>query len=92
MTRDALGHQIEFGTVARVGARRKDGRYPVSFVFKSSGRRINKILTADQLEEECRKEDVDVVGYRSAISRPEEKKSPAQLDEEIRQALSSERP
>jgi hypothetical protein len=50
MTKDAFGHPVEFGTVIRVGKIRKDGKYPVAFIFKSTGRRINAILTKEKLE------------------------------------------
>ena len=81
MTKDAFGHPIEFGTVIRVGKIRKDGKYPVAFIFKSTGRRINSILTKEKLDAEVSKPNVEVHGY----ARP--KKTPEQLDAEIAEAL-----
>lgn len=62
MTKDAFGHEIQFGTTLRVGKQRKDGKYPVSFHFKSTGKTVRCILTKEKLDEECRK-DVEVYGY-----------------------------
>lgn len=62
MTKDAFGHEVDFGTVLRVGRRRRDGKYPCSFIYKSSGKRFNKLLTQAQLDETCAGYD-EVVGY-----------------------------
>ncbi len=52
MTTDAFGHPVTFGVRLTVGARRKDGKYPCTFVFQSTGTRINKLLTAEQVASE----------------------------------------
>jgi len=97
MTRDAFGHEIEFGTIIRVSRPRRDGKYPVSFVFKSSGQRLNKIYTRAQLDqaiEDSRSRGVplEIVGYRpvepSSAGVPA-KKTAAELDREIEEALRS---
>jgi hypothetical protein len=71
MTKDALGHDIEFGTVIRVGAPRRDKKYPVSFVFKSTGKRVNKVMTREQLDRElARSPRAEVFGYRRPLAEP----------------------
>ncbi len=73
MTKDAFGHTIDFGTRLIVGARRKDGKYPVSFIFKSTGARFNKLLTKEALDKECLR-DVEVSGYNPPPKVPQEPK------------------
>jgi hypothetical protein len=46
---------------AFVGAQRKDGKYPVQLVYPLSGRRISKLMTADQVDR-LRSEGYDVFG------------------------------
>ena len=53
-SRSAFGHEISFGFVMRVGAERKDGKYPVSLTYRSSGRTVRKILDRDSVEREAR--------------------------------------
>ncbi len=50
MTGGAFGHEADFGATVRVGAPRRDGRYPVTIAFRSSGRRVGRILTRSDLD------------------------------------------
>ena len=50
MTKDAFGHEVEFRTIMRVGAQRADGKFPVLYVFTSTGKRFNKIMTRAQID------------------------------------------
>lgn len=34
-----------------IGQQRKDGKYPVQFVFPISGKRLSKVMTKDQIDE-----------------------------------------
>ena len=40
-----------------VGEPRKDGKIPVTFVFPTSGKRLNKLLTREQFDAELPKAD-----------------------------------
>lgn len=43
------------GHVITVNSVRKDGKYAVTHAFATSGRRINKVYTKEQLEEQISK-------------------------------------
>lgn len=43
------------GHVITINSIRKDGKYSVTHAFATSGRRINKIYTKEQLEEQIAK-------------------------------------
>ena len=43
------------GHVITVNSVRKDGKYAVTHAFASSGKRINKVYTKEQLEEQISK-------------------------------------
>lgn len=58
------GREIKFGKTIRVGPRRKDGKYPVTFIFTSTGSRSNKLLTKEQL-------DADIQASRRRGLEPE---------------------
>ena len=71
MTLDAFGHPIDFGTKLVIGKRRRDGKYLVAFIFKSTGITVRNVLTREQLDAEVTKErtlrgvDCEIVGYPS---------------------------
>lgn len=50
--KDQFGNEIVFGARLFVKPMRKDGKYPVTYLFMSSGRTIKKIITKETLEEE----------------------------------------
>lgn len=54
MTTDSFGHPINFGVRVFVGKVRKDGKYPVKFVFCSTGGRVSKLFTLAQLHADLR--------------------------------------
>jgi hypothetical protein len=88
------GRQIEFGQVIRVGRQRKDGKYPVTTIFKSTGSRFNNIMTKAQLDEQIRKSrtsgnPAEVYGYTPPpdVGHASMKKSAKQLDAEIADIL-----
>ena len=59
--KDQFGNNITFGTVLFVHPARKDGKYPVTYAFMSTGKRIKKLLTAEKLEGEKKRENIEVV-------------------------------
>jgi hypothetical protein len=86
MTKDAFGHEVKFGTRMIVGRPRKDAKYPVKFIFLSSGTVINKVMTKDALDADIqdsrrRGTEPDVIGY----AKPP--RTQAQLDRDIAKAL-----
>jgi hypothetical protein len=48
---------------AYVGQKRKDGKYPVKFCYPISGRIINKLIPADQIDEKLKDFMGTVYGY-----------------------------
>ncbi len=49
--------KVEHGIILYVGRPRRDGKIPCTFVFKSSGARIGKLLTPEALAIERAKVD-----------------------------------
>ena len=47
----AIDTTSEHGVRMIVGARRKDGRHPVTFRFLSTGAKIVRLMTAEQIAE-----------------------------------------
>ncbi len=45
-------------TILYVGTMRRDGKYPVTYVFPASGKKIRKILTLEKLQEEGKTCDI----------------------------------
>ena len=60
---DPFGNRIEFRSIMRVGRARKDGKFPVSYVFASSGTRFNKIMTREQIEADIARDSYEVYGW-----------------------------
>jgi hypothetical protein len=48
--KDAFGHPIEFGVIVSAGKKRRDGKIPVKHVYRSTGSRITKLMTPEELE------------------------------------------
>jgi hypothetical protein len=46
---------VPHGIVIRVGQVRRDGKYPVTFLYQSTGNRLSKIMTAEQVREQWAK-------------------------------------
>ena len=86
MTKDAFGHEISFELRMVVGRPRRDGKYPVKYVFASTGKRINKVMTKEAIDQDIRDSrrrgsPMTVVGY---VEPP---KTAAELDREIAEAV-----
>ena len=96
MSKDPFtGREIAFGTIIRVGRQRKDGKYPVTTIFKSTGSRFNNILSKAQIDAEIQKGRLsgnapEVYGYTPPPEEPghaTKKKTSKQLDAEIADIL-----
>lgn len=96
MSKDPFtGREIEFREIIRVGPRRKDGKYPVTFIFTSTGSRSDKIMTKEQIDASIQRarrggSEPQVHGYMPSPREPghaTKKKTSAQLDAEIADIL-----
>jgi hypothetical protein len=86
MTKDAFGHAISFESRMIVGHRRRDGKYPVKYVFASSGQRFNKLMTKEAIDADIRKSRMRGSPY-TVVGYAEPPKTAAELDAEIAEAV-----
>ena len=59
--KDQFGNDIVFGARLFVKPARKDGKIPVTYVFMSSGKSFNKIITPEKLQEEKDKGTYEII-------------------------------